>query len=287
VEERGMNKRGAIYRLMLVAALVAAIGYFVFHRDIIDASSLEHGLRRFGQFAPIIFVLVYALGTVLFLPGSVLTIAGGAMFGPVWGTLWNLIGATLGATLAFMIARYLASDWVAKRAGEGLGRLMRGVEEEGWRFVALVRLVPLFPFNLVNYAFGLTRIALAQYVVASFVCMAPGAFAYTYVGYAGWQAASGHAGSIHAALLALGLVAAVAFLPRLVRRLKGSRFTDAATLKRRLEAGEKFVLIDVRGADEFTGPLGHIEGASNVPLAELSASITQLTGMKSEPVITI
>ena len=85
---------------------------------------------------------------------------GGALFGPLWGTLWNLSGATLGATLAFAIARYLGADWVARRAGERLVRLIRGVEEEGWRFVAFVRLVLLFPFNLVNYAFGLTRIGL-------------------------------------------------------------------------------------------------------------------------------
>jgi len=109
---------------------------------------------RFSRLAPILFVLVYALATVLFVTGSILTIAGGALFGPAWGTLWNLSGATLGATLALLIARYVASDWVSRTTGERLTRLMRGVEEEGWRFVALVRLVRFFPFNLVNYAFG-------------------------------------------------------------------------------------------------------------------------------------
>jgi uncharacterized membrane protein YdjX (TVP38/TMEM64 family) len=282
-----MKRRGAVYRLMLVAALVAAIGYVVLHRDLIDASSLERELGHFGRLAPIVFVLVYALGTVLFVPGAVLTIAGGAMFGPLWGTLWNLTGATIGATLAFMIARHLTSDWFAARAGKGLGRLMCGVEEEGWRFVAFVRLVPLFPFNLVNYAFGLTQIRLSQYVVTSFLSMAPGAFAYTYAGYAGRQAISGQAGAIRAALFALALVAAVAFLPGLIRRLKGQRFMDAATLKQRLEAGENIALIDVRGADEFTGPLGHIEGAINIPVADLSKRIIELAAIKTHPLITI
>ena len=156
------------------------------------------------------------------MPGSVLTVAGGALFGPIWGTLWNLTGATLGAMLAFVIARYVASDWVAARSGERLGRLMRGVEEEGWRFVAFVRLVPLFPFNLMNYAFGLTRIRLREYALASFVCMAPGALAYTYLGYPGYEGASGQAGTIRKALLAFALLAAVAFLPRLVRWLEGA-----------------------------------------------------------------
>jgi uncharacterized membrane protein YdjX (TVP38/TMEM64 family) len=185
VEERRMNKRNLVFRLIVVAALLGAIVWLALHRESLQAAALERELGRFGPWAPSLFVTLYAFATVLFVPGSVLTVAGGALFGPVWGTLWNLTGATLGAKLAFMIARYVASDWVAARAGERLARLIRGVEEEGWRFVAFVRLVPLFPFNLVNYAFGLTRIRVGEYVLASFVCMAPGALAYTYLGYAG------------------------------------------------------------------------------------------------------
>ena len=232
-----MNWRNLIFRSVLAAALAAAIIWLGLHRELLRPTTVKLELQRFGGWAPILFLLLYALGTVLFVPGSVLTVAGGAVFGPIWGTLWNLTGATLGATLAFMIARYVAFDWVAARSGERLSRLMRGVEEEGWRFVAFVRLVPLFPFNLMNYAFGLTRIRLRDYVLASFVCMAPGALAYTYLGYAGREAASGQAGAIRKAMLALALLAAVAFLPRLVRRVKGQRFTDPATLK--TSAGER------------------------------------------------
>jgi uncharacterized membrane protein YdjX (TVP38/TMEM64 family) len=281
-----MNWRNLILRSVLVAALAAAIIWLGLHRELLQPATVERELQRFGGWAPILFVLLYTLATVLFVPGSLLTVAGGALFGPIWGTLWNLSGATLGATLAFLVARYLASDWVAARNGERLGRLMRGVEEEGWRFVAFVRLVPLFPFNLVNYAFGLTRIRLGEYVLASFVCMAPGALAYTYLGYAGREAASGQ-GAIRKGLLALALLAAVAFLPRLVRRLKGQRFTDPATLKRLLESGDEMVLIDVRTADEFRGPLGHIAGASNIPIAELSAATRELNEIKQKPITTI
>jgi uncharacterized membrane protein YdjX (TVP38/TMEM64 family) len=230
-----MNSRH-LGRLMVFAALAAAIAWLVVHREIVQTSAVEQILARFGRWAPLLFILLYASGTVLFLPGSVLTVAGGALFGPLRGTLWNLIGATLGATFAFLIARYVGSDWVARRSGERLGRLIRGVEDEGWRFVAFVRLVPVFPFNLMNYAFGLTRLGLDEYVLASFICMAPGAVAYTYLGYAGLQAASGRAGAIHKALLALALLATVAFLPRLIRRLEGSRYTDTATLKGRIES---------------------------------------------------
>jgi uncharacterized membrane protein YdjX (TVP38/TMEM64 family) len=282
-----VNTRRLIYRLALVVGLVVAISWLAFHREFFNAAALERELQRFGRWAPILFVGLYALSTVLFVPGSALTVVGGALFGPIWGTLWNLTGATLGATLAFVTARYVASNWVSEGAGERLARLIRGVEKEGWRFVAFVRLVPLFPFNLVNYAFGLTRIRLGEYVLASLVCMAPGAIAYTYLGYAGREAASGQARAIRKALLALALLAAVAFLSRLVRRLKGRRFTDPATLKHRLETGEQVTLIDVRSAEEFRGPLGHIAGASNIPIAELSAKIREVTEIKRKPIVTI
>jgi len=252
-------------------------------------SSVRGAAARAKVFRPMVSDLVCSAlldGDVLFMPGSIHTVAGGALFGPLWRTLWNLSGATLGAMLAFVIARYIGSDWVARRASERLAGLIRGVEEEGWRFVAFVRLVPLFPFNLVNYAFGLTRIGFSEYVFASFVCMAPGAIAYTYLGYAGLEAASGRAGAIHKALLALALLAAVALMPRLVRRLRGRHYADAANLKQRLESGERVALLDVRTAEEFRGALGHIAGATSIPITEISARLRQLTGIK-EPIITI
>jgi uncharacterized membrane protein YdjX (TVP38/TMEM64 family) len=281
-----MKLRGLFFRLGLVAVLAAAIGWLALHHEPLQARTLEEELGHFGAWAPILFVLLYACATVLFVPGSVLTVAGGALLGPLWGSLWNLIGATFGATLAFLIARYVGSDWVARRAGERLKRMIRGVDEEGWRFVAFVRLVPLFPFNLVNYAFGLTRIRLAEYALASFVCMAPGALAYTCLGYAGREAAAGQSGAIHKALVALALLAAVAFLPRLIRRFKGPRFVDAAELKRSLERGDKVALIDVRSAEEFRGPLGHIASATNMPIGELPRRLTELRKIKG-PIATI
>jgi uncharacterized membrane protein YdjX (TVP38/TMEM64 family) len=281
-----MNRRGFVFRLALVAALVVAVAWFAFHREFLEAARLEGELQRFGRWAPLLFVGLYALSTILFVPGSMLTVVGGALFGPLWGTLWNLTGATLGATFAFLTARYVAADWVSGTAGERLARVIRGVEEEGWRFVAFVRLMPLFPFNLVNYAFGLTRIRLAEYVLTSFVCMAPGAIAYTYIGYAGREAAAGSTGAIRNALIALGLLAAVVFLPRLIGRLRSRYFIEATTLKQRLDLGEEPGLIDVRTAEEFDGPPGHIAGSINIPIAEISRRLGEVLEIKS-PIITI
>ena len=186
-----------------------------------DIAAIEDWLQGLGFWAPVAFIVLWIFWAVLFLPGAVLGLAGGALFGPVWGAVWTLTGATLGASLAFLAARFVASDWVAARAGGRLKVLLDGVEAEGWRFVALTRLVPLFPFNLLNYALGLTRIPFPVYVLTTLVCMAPGTVAFTYLGYVGREAAAGGEGLFRKALLALGLLAAVAFLPRLVRRLRG------------------------------------------------------------------
>jgi uncharacterized membrane protein YdjX (TVP38/TMEM64 family) len=91
-----MNWRNLIFRLIVVVTLLGATVWLALHREFLQAVALEQELARFGPWAPILFVVLYAFATVLFVPGSVLTVAGGALFGPAWGTLWNLIGATLG-----------------------------------------------------------------------------------------------------------------------------------------------------------------------------------------------
>lgn len=210
-------------RAALGLAIAAAIAVALAYRDRLDTAAFEAWLAGLGLLAPLAYLALYAVGTVVFVPGALFALAGGALFGPFWGALLNLTGATVGASLAFLLARYLAGDWVARRAGTRLRRLIEGVEAEGWRFVAFVRLVPLFPFNLTNYALGLTRIGFLPYAVTSFVAMAPGAIAYTWLGHAGREALAGDASAIRYGLLALGLLAAIAFLPRLVRRLRGGK----------------------------------------------------------------
>lgn len=280
-----MNKK--LIRIFLFIVLLVGVTLAVLYRDRFDAQSLAAWTDEAGPAAPLLFMLIYAVATVLFLPGSVITLAGGALFGPVLGTFYNLTGATLGATLAFLVSRYLASEWVAKRTGGRLKQLINGVEEEGWRFVAFVRLVPLFPFNLLNYALGLTRIPLLQYVVASYICMLPGAIAYTYLGYAGREAVAGGEGLIQKGLLALALLAAVAFLPRLIGKLRKPPMLEIPELKRRLDAGEDVLVLDVRPPDGFTGDLGHIPGVTHIPLNELEGRVHELDAYQDKPVVTI
>ena len=283
-----MNVRRLIPRLLVLLVLVAAAAWTVLLRDQINLASLEAEIRSLGFWAPAAYVSLFAAATLAFVPGLIFALAGGALFGPVWGSLWNLLGATIGSSFAFLIARYLAGDLVTRKAGGLLGRLIEGVDAEGWRFVAFVRLVPLFPFNLSNYALGLTRIPFLQYIVASVICMVPGAVAYTWLGYAGRGALAGEAAAVRYGLLGLGLIAAIAVLPRLIARLRARvSWIDAGDLKHRLDAGETLQIVDVRGPDEFVGPLGHIAKARNIPVAELSARLPELAGLEPTPVVLV
>lgn len=273
----------------VAVGLLLAIGIAValIYRDYINLATLDNWVSDAGPLAPLWFVLAYAAATVLFAPGSILTLAGGALFGPLLGTLYNLTGATLGAALAFLIARYLAGNWVANRAGGRLQHMIDGVEKEGWRFVAFVRLVPLFPFNILNYALGLTRIKFVHYLLATYICMLPGALAYTYLGYAGREAVGGGGDLVQKSLLALALLAAVMFLPRLVRRLRGPAMFDLDELHKRLEAGVDLLVLDVRTPAEFDGELGHIAGALNIPIDELPARVAELSAWRLRPVVAV
>lgn len=217
-----MRAASRFLRPLLFIILFAGIAVALSNARLLNVEAVRQLAANAGSLAPLLFVAGYGLATVFLLPGSMLTIAGGVLFGPIAGTFYSLTGATLGAALAFLIARYLASGWVARRTGGRLTEFVEGVEAERWRFVAFVRLVPLFPFNALNYALGLTRIPLGQYVVASYLAMLPGAAAYTYLGYAGREALSGSDALLRHGLIALASIATVLFLPRLVRRLRGA-----------------------------------------------------------------
>ncbi len=279
--------RNKLTRLVLLVILIAGIAAVISYRDQLDAESLQQWLQDAGSAAPVLFMLIYVVGTVFFLPGSLLTLVGGALFGPVLGTFYNLTAATIGAMLSFIVARYLASDWVANKTGGRMKQLINGVEAEGWRFVAFVRLVPLFPFNLLNYALGLTRISFTQYSIATYICMLPGAIAYTYLGYIGREAATGGEGLVQKGMLALALLAVVSFLPRLIGKLRKGSMMSITELKQKLDTDEDVLLLDVRTPDDYNGEQGHIAGSMLIPLEELEQRIDELSDYLEKPVITI
>lgn len=213
-------------KIIVLTIVISGIAWAITHRDQIDAAALEQWVNDAGAAGPIVFMLLYVIGTVFFFPGSILTLTGGALFGPIFGTFYNLTAATIGATLSFITSRYLASDWVEQKTKGHLKQLKQGVESEGWRFVAFVRLVPLFPFNLLNYALGLTKIKLSHFSLASYIFMLPGTLAYTYLGYVGREALAGDKDTIQKIMLAIALLAVVGFLPRLIGALRNKKQQD-------------------------------------------------------------
>jgi len=280
-----MNSK--LIKIALLIGLVMGIALVVVYRDQLNTEALELWLQEAGPAAPILFMLMYTIGTVFFLPGSLLTLLGGALFGPYWGTFYNLTGATIGAMLSFLVARYLASDWVAQKAGGKTRQLIDGVEHEGWRFVAFTRLVPLFPFNLLNYALGLTRIGFSQYSLTTYICMLPGAIAYTYLGYAGKEAIAGGEGMIQKILLAIALLAVVGFLPRLIAMIRRGPMLDIRELKQRLDQGEDILILDVRTPEDYVGEQGHIKNAILIPVANLTQRLDEIGDYMEKPVVII
>jgi uncharacterized membrane protein YdjX (TVP38/TMEM64 family) len=133
--------------------------------------------------AATLFVLIYVAVTGLSLPGAViLTLAGGFLFGAVWGTLFVNLGATAGATLAFLASRYLLRDWVERKFGKWLGPVQQGFANNAFSYLMTLRLIPLFPFFVVNLVSGLTRMNVGTYVAATAIGIIPGSFVYAYAG---------------------------------------------------------------------------------------------------------
>jgi uncharacterized membrane protein YdjX (TVP38/TMEM64 family) len=211
----------------LLGIIACGIALAAFFRDRIDVAGIEDWLMGFGAVTPIIFILAYTVTVTFFVPATLLTLAGGMLFGPIWGTVYNLIAATLAATVMMLIARYIAGDLVATRTGKWLRAVMTGVNEEGWRFVFLMRLIPGIPFAVLNYALGLTRIRLGPYALATFFGMVPAAIVINYVGYAGREAALGGEAVAEKAMIGLGALAALAIVTRLVIRLRRRRTEKA------------------------------------------------------------
>ncbi len=174
-------------KIIVLAVFIAAavVGFRLLGLgEYLDPEVLKRSIASFGPWAPVVYILLYSVGPSFMLPGLPITIVGGVLFGPFWGVVYVAVGATLGAGVAFLVARSMGRDWVEgvlKGTGKAPGRLAQldaEVSVKGWKVVAFTRLIPLFPYNVLNYAFGLTSIGFAQYMVATFVFMLPGVIAY-------------------------------------------------------------------------------------------------------------
>jgi len=184
------NKKTNWIKLVIAAtvivAVVALMKYFglfqyVSMKNIMNLKAWIDGL---GAIGPLAYILLFIAACLFFLPGLPVALLAGLAFGPIMGTLWASIGSTTGAALAFLVARYVARDMVEGWAQSNtiFKKIDDGVAAQGWRMLMITRLVPVFPFNLQNYAYGLTKIGFPTYVLVSWICMLPGTVAFTFMG---------------------------------------------------------------------------------------------------------
>jgi len=198
---------------MLLALGLIALGaawYFLPVKDWVE--TFTGWVEQRGAWGYVVFILAYAVATVCFFPGSVMTIGAGLAFGLWRGFAVVSAGATLGAALAFLVARYFVRSRVEKAAKDNpkFAAMDEAIGKEGWKMVVLLRLSPLLPFNLSNYLYGVTKISFWPYLTASWVGMLPGTFLYVYLGAAGKEASDGSSSEPWKwVLLGAGLVATV------------------------------------------------------------------------------
>jgi len=208
-----------VVALLLAAALLIHLIAEIPLEEI-DFVALETRFQRLGIWAYLLFVIAFIALAMFPVPSTFWVLLGGSLFGPWLGTVLSVVSATIAAVLAFVIGRYLARDYVWTHAGPRVRRVMRGVDAEGWRFVAMTRLIPVFPFAPTNYALGLTGIRLRTYAWTTGIALIPNLAAYTWLGHATRQAITGAENLIQFLLVALALIALLLFLPGFIRRLR-------------------------------------------------------------------
>lgn len=219
------DRRAAFLKLTALVVLVAGGILLARMTPLGDYLSREGVGRVVAQlrgstWAPLIFVAIYAAATALAIPGTVLTLAGGALFGVFWGTVFNSVGANLGANAAFLVSRLLGRDGVVRLLGDRLSRLDRATRDHGFRGLLTLRLIPLVPFNALNFGSGLTAMSWPVYALATLIGILPGTIVYTMFADAllqGSQEASREA--LVRVLVSGGLLILLSFLPTILKKL--------------------------------------------------------------------
>ncbi|MGD8727468.1 MAG: TVP38/TMEM64 family protein [Gemmatimonadales bacterium] len=186
---------------------------------------------RSSVWAPVVYVLVYAAATALALPGSILTIVGGAVFGFGWGVVLVTIAANLGANAAFALSRWLGREGIERMLGPRLQGLDRATEHHGFVGLLILRLIPLVPFNALNFGSGLTKMHWRDYALATAIGILPGTLVYVFSADALMQGATGASGEARTRLLvAAGLFLALTLVPLIAKKM--------GLVRRRVPAGD-------------------------------------------------
>ncbi|MBT9177345.1 MAG: TVP38/TMEM64 family inner membrane protein YdjZ [Firmicutes bacterium] len=220
------NAKGSPVRLVLALIAIAAgvflAGRFGFIDQLRDIEGLRLWFQGLGAIGYVVYMFLYILVAVFMLPAAAVTIVAGITFGSIIGGVLALISATIGACVAFLIARYAARDMIVAKFGNNplFKRIEDGVRENGTSFLILTRLVPVFPYNIQNYAYGLTSISLPTFALVSLITMAPGAFIYAYL--AGEIVTQGVSVGLLVQFAAAGLILfGVSLIPKYIAKKRG------------------------------------------------------------------
>lgn len=211
-----MPKRKIVIFALLVLTIITVL--IIGSKSNIRIENVQDTIRNLGLLAPVLFIAVYAIGPVFFMPIIPLSITGGVLFGPVLGTIYSLIGATIGGCLAFLAGRYLMKDFIDKKLSFKNTFMKQRSETDGWRFVIIARITPIFPFGAQNYLFGVTNISLRTFFWASFIGLLPGTFAYVYLGYAGVNILEGNTKSLYLIIAAFVVLIIITLFPYIWRK---------------------------------------------------------------------
>ena len=180
-----MNQRLNTKKLLLGLTVIFLILLTTYLRKngYISTDRILEFIQKYKVVAPLVFILIYAIGPSLFIPSLPLTLGAGFLWGPFWGVIFSITGATTGASVAFLVSRYLMANTIRERFGyERWEWLKEKVERHGWKAVAFARIVPIFPFPVLNYMFGVTPIPFFHYLWSTFVFMLPACIAYVAFG---------------------------------------------------------------------------------------------------------
>ncbi|HWK47127.1 MAG TPA: TVP38/TMEM64 family protein [Stellaceae bacterium] len=209
-----MRERRLIPRILVAALVVAGLTVVWLNKAMLDPAGLQ-ALIAGQPLAPLVFVAVHIVASQVFVPRTLFGVVAGLVFGLWWGGVLAILGGMGGALVGFLIARYVNAGLLDVERTPALGTLLLRAERGGWRFVALVRLVPILPHTLVNYALGMTRVPLGSYLVGSLLGMLPMTVLYVDLGAGGGRVLTGQRGWLEPTLIAVVALGASVLLPRL------------------------------------------------------------------------
>ncbi|WP_084007493.1 TVP38/TMEM64 family protein [Salisediminibacterium beveridgei] len=171
-------------RLSLIAIILLAAGLIWFSRSYLDVrpEEMRNWILGFGVWAPLLFVILYALRPVIFFPASVMSLAGGLAFGALWGTVIIVIGATLSAALAFLIGGKLGDRFMKIREGSRTETIRKQMEQNGFVYVLIFRFIPVINFDAISYLASVAGVTFRAFMTATFIGIIPGTFAYAFLG---------------------------------------------------------------------------------------------------------